>query len=310
MSQNISELYRLSHHTKYLFKHGGISKVLMGIFGAYFYKKLKYSLIDLSKERTIDVHGCKFALKPNDKGISAELLLFGSHEPLSTVQVTSILKPGMTCIDLGSNIGYYVVLESKIVGKNGKVIAIEASPDNYKYLQKNSKLQNFSNIETYNFVLSDHNGKVNFLTKPISNWSRVMSDDEIPEPSDKISRVPMKTLDSFIEEEKIDRVDFARMDVEGYEYNIYQGMHKTIEKFKPALFIEFHLSVLGTEKTKKFLSELKNDGYETNYYTPRLLDNHFLADKKYIQNYSIDEIIQKLDEGSIPIAFTLFLSHI
>jgi len=310
MSQNISERYRLSHHTKFLFKHGGISKVMMGLFGAYFYKKLRYSLIDLSKERTIEIHGCKFALKPNDKGISAELLSFGSHEPLSTDLVTSVIKPGMTCIELGSNIGYYAVLESKIVGKNGKVIAIEASPDNYKYLQKNSKLQNFSNMETYNFVLGDHNGEVNFLTKSISNWSRIMKDNEKPNPSDSISKLPMKTLDSFLEEKKLDRVDFARMDVEGYEYNIYQGMKKTIEKFKPSLLIEFHLNILGKSKTKKFLSELKNDGYETNYYTPRLLDNHFLADKKYIQNYSIDEVIQKLDEGSIPIAFTLFLSHI
>jgi len=279
-------------------------------FIAYFYKKLRYSLIDLSKERTIEIHGCKFALKPNDKGISAELLSFGSHEPLSTAKVTSVLKPGMTCIELGSNIGYYAVLESKIVGKNGKVIAIEASPDNYKYLQKNSKLQNFSNIETHNFVLGDHNGEVNFLTKSISNWSRIMKDDEKPNPSDTISKLPMKTLDSFLEDKKLDRVDFARMDVEGYEYDIYQGMKKTIDKFKPSLLIEFHLNLLGKSKLKKFLYELKNDGYETNYYTPRLVDNHYLADKKYIRNYSLVEILQKLDDDTLPIIFTLYFRHI
>jgi hypothetical protein len=59
-------------------------------------------------------------LIPNDKGISSELLLFRTHEPLSTKILKKLLEH-MTCIDIGSNIGYYALLERKIVGEKGKV---------------------------------------------------------------------------------------------------------------------------------------------------------------------------------------------
>jgi len=307
MGNGRTERYRLINHTKFILKNYGITKFLQGFFLAYIYKKLRSSRVDISKERSIVIHDdCKFVTKPNDKGISIELILYKTHEPLCTKLVSKIIKEGMICIDLGSNIGYYVALESKLVGEKGRVYAIEASPDNFKCLQKNCKLQNFLNIEAYNFAGSDKNGEVNFITKEISNWSRVMREGEVPDSSEIITLVPAKTIDFFVQEKMIKRLDFFRMDIEGYEYNVYKGMKESIKKFKPMLLIEFHVKQLGND-LKKFLNELKNDGYESQYYIPRPLDNQHLDDEKFIEHLTIAGIIEKIEKNLIPIVFTLLL---
>jgi len=206
MGNVATERERLTNHTKFILKHYGITKFFQGFFLAYIYKKLRSSRVDISKERIIVIHDdCKFVTKPNDKGISIELILYKTHEPLCTKLVSRIIKEGMICMDLGSNLGYYAVLESKLVGEKGRVYAIEASPDNFNYLQKNSKLQNFLNIEAYNFAGSEKNGKINFITKKISNWSRVMREGEVPDSSDIITLVPAKTIDFFV----LDNCQFA-----------------------------------------------------------------------------------------------------
>jgi len=307
MGYEITERFRLTNYTKFFLKHYGFATFFRGVFLAYFYKKMRASLVDTSKEKTIIIHGdCKFVTKPNDKGISTELIMYKNHEPLCTKLVSRIIKEGMICIDLGSNIGYYAVLESKKVGKNGRVYAIEASPDNFNCLQKNCKLQNFTNLESYNFAGSEKNGEVNFITKTISNWSRVMREGEEPDPSDIVTKVPAKTIDTFVQESGIKKFDFFRMDVEGYEYNIYKGMKESIKKFKPILLIEFHAIKLG-ENLKKFLIELQNDGYESQNYIPRPIDNQYLANEKFVKHFTISEIIEKFEKKLLPIGFTLLL---
>lgn len=88
----------------------------------------------------------------------------------------------MVCLDIGANIGYYTLLESKIVGKNGRVIAIEPSPVNFPQLQKNIKIQDASNIEAHQLAGGNINGKINFLLDKHSNLSRIVSEDEVISP--------------------------------------------------------------------------------------------------------------------------------
>jgi FkbM family methyltransferase len=295
----------------YFSKHFGISKTLKGIF-FYNYRIFKRQFLDMTKERIIDINGHKFATIPNDKGISEELLMFKTHEPLSTNLFRKILKQGMTCLDVGSNIGYYVCLENKIVGKNGKIIAIEPSPINFKYLQKNVNLQNTTNIELFNFACGKKNGKIDFLVSNRSNWSRVASDDLIDAPPDTILEtisLPIKKLDSFIHEQGINKLDFVRMDVEGYELNILEGMEETLRRFKPLLQIEVHLFILGIESTRNLLNFFKNLGYNISYYIPREMDVPIIGNSKDITTPSFQEIMKDLESDKLPMNFMLFLKH-
>ena len=118
---------------KFIFKNGGFEKSIRAIV-FYLYDKIKRNRIDFKKTRLI-LGKYEIETLQNDKGISTELQIFETHEPLTTHVVLNEIKEKMICLDLGSNIGYYAIIESNIVGKTGKIFAIEPSPVNFPLLK-------------------------------------------------------------------------------------------------------------------------------------------------------------------------------
>jgi len=273
-------------------------------------QKIYTWFLDLS-ERIINVNGSKLHLVPNDEGISTELALFNIHEPLTTKILSNLLLEGMVCLDIGSNIGYYALLESKKIGSSGKVIAIEPSPINFKYLQKNVELENANNIETYNFAAGSEDGRLKFLVSTKSNRSRTIPQDESVSLSnnEKIIEVPVKKLDNLLDEIDTKQLDFLRMDVEGFENYVYEGVRNSIKKFKPMIHMEIHKMYLGSEKTKKFLNDLKEDGYEVMYYIPREMDFPLVGNMRDVKKFKIDKILEMINNKSLPRIFSLFLEN-
>jgi len=290
---------------KDLCKEFGLYKGLK-VWKFYKFIRLKKKNLDLTN-KIVKVNGYNLELLPNDDGISTELALFNTHEPLNTKLFAQNLKEGMICFDIGANIGYYTLLESKIVGDSGKIIAIEPSPVNFKQLQKNIQNENANNVELYQMAGGDKNGTLKFLLDPHSNLSRIISKEESEKISGNIIDVPVKKLDSFLDELSIKSLDLIRMDVEGYEFNILEGMKNSIKKFKPMIQMEVHTRILGNEKTQKLLEWLLEENYEVIYYITRQLDCPSVGDMDDVKHFSIHELINLLSEKQLPTAFLLFL---
>lgn len=280
-------------------------------FYHYGYLAIKKTQLNFSKEETIEVNGYKITVMPNDLlGTSSELRVFKSHEPVTTQLISRELEQGMTCLDIGGNIGYYALLESKIVGKTGKVIAIEPSPENVRYLEKNLKLQNSSNIEVLNIAAGDKDGNLKFLIyEDAANSCMVIPEGQESKYPGKVIQVPVKRIDSLLQEIPLERLDLVRMDVEGYEFHIFEGMLNTIRKFKPIIQLEVHKNIMGKENSKKFLEGLKNEGYEVKYFIPRDIDVPLIGSIKDVKNYSIDKLLKMLEENSLPSFFMLTLKN-
>jgi len=279
--KTLSECKELLHSFEYYIRHHGIKNTIKLLLYRRS-KQMKQRKLDLSQEQIVKVNDCDFCVMPYDQGISAELIMYGIHEPLTTKLVSQNVKKNMVCIDLGSNIGYYASLESKNLAK-----------------------QKFSNSEAHNFALSDIDGNVRFLIKEKSNLSQVIDNDRKHFPGENIIDIPSKKLDSFLLEKSLTRIDFLRMDVEGYEFKIYKGMKETIKKYKPILLMEVHKSVIGIKNIKKFLIEIKNDGYKLQHYIDRAIDEPTLAKEEYIENINMDELFQRLERNFAPSNFTL-----
>lgn len=293
---------------KYLLKVGGPEKIIRALM-FFLYDKIKRNTIDLRQNQKIILNNFKIETLPNDKGISSELLIYGIHEPLSTHLILREVKEGMICLDLGSNIGYYAIIESNLVGKTGKVIAVEPVPINFSLLKSNLNSQNNQNFEVHNFAIGEENGELEFIVSAKSNWSKIRSKDCKVDPNDKIIKVPVKTLDSFFNEKKIERIDFVRMDIEGYEMKILLGSKKILRDFKPKLMIEFHKMYLGDEKTRRFLDELSNLGYEIKYFIPRIYDSPIIGKISDIKNLKIKDVLNQLNKNILPDVFQLILTH-
>jgi len=99
------------------------------------------------------------------------------------------------------------------------------------------------------------------------------------------------------------------MDVEGFEYEVINGMTETIKKFYPLIIMEFHCLLLGKEKAKKLLLKLRDFKYVIKNYFSRDLDYPMIGTIKNAEKISIDRLIENLDSNITPENFTIFLTH-
>ena len=293
---------------KYFLAVGGIKKIWKAVI-FYLYDNIKRKNLDLSQERIVSVLDNKLETISNDKGISSELIIYKIHEPLTTSLIIKKLTKGMHCIDIGSNIGYYAILESSKIGNNGMVWSVEPSPQNFETLSKNVILNQRKNIKCYNIAIGSGNGKIDFLISKKSNWSKIKNESDHIENGDKIIQVDIMTLDSFSEKNEIKKVDLLRMDVEGYERNIIEGSMNFLEKFKPILMIEVHKMIIGNNGTNEFLEKLQLMNYECEYFIPRVFDVPIIGDLNDIKNKSIKELLAINKKYGLPDTFQLVLYH-
>jgi len=199
-------------------------------------KLIKWWIVGLSGKTSAvqKVQGSLMKLNLKDQGIHKDLYLHGIREPQATRYMQSIMQPDWHIVDIGANIGYYALMEARIVKS---VVAIEAGRDNATNLQSNISINQYKNIEVFNCAIGDHNGMINFHVSKACNWNRIASGDDSIDES-----INMYTLDNFIGEAY--PVDFIRMDVEGYELNILNGMRNILEQHRPDMFIEVHRDML------------------------------------------------------------------
>lgn len=272
-----------------IIKESGLKRAIWSFY-SYYYTKYKLKSARSKGNFLVNTHGCPLYVIPNDDGLSSELLVFGSHERDTTDFVSNYLKKDMICVDIGANIGYYSILYSKIVGPNGKVISVEPSPVNYEYLNKNLNLQNNKNFQIFNCACGDKEGNVRFHVDNRGNKCFVLNENEQCKSPENVITVPVQTIEKIVNETNLSKIDFLKMDVEGYEWIALQGGWKIIKKFKPTIQIEIHHKRLGTNITQNLLLKFKEEGYEVIFHDIDGDEGTFFKRKNF-KNYSIDDFI-------------------
>jgi FkbM family methyltransferase len=172
--------------------------------------------------------GYEFFCDISRDGPQRLLFLEGERQVAEARLILQLLKRGFRVVDVGANIGYYVLLLSKGIGPEGKVVAIEPSPENLPELHLNvgrNSLDN--NVEIIEAAVGAVRGRIG-LKQGIN--SGVTSDGSAA------YSVRLDTLDNMIK----DRVDFIKIDVEGFESFVLKGAVDIISKWRPILFVELH----------------------------------------------------------------------
>lgn len=162
----------------------------------------------------------------------------GKYEPHIMDSLRSRIKPGMTFIDVGANKGDHAFLVGRLTGKDGKVIAVEPIPENQHWLKKSLDKNEFDNVELVEAALSDEDGQAQFERGDVSGWGGLLSTREASE--NETIQVRKAALDSLVSELGIERVDAIKIDVEGAEAKVVRGAQKTIERFRPIIWLETH----------------------------------------------------------------------
>ncbi len=191
---------------------------------------------------TKDIYGSKMLLDTEDPGLSADLWRDGTREWNCPQLMQSILKEGMVCIEAGACLGFYALMEAKA---GARVYAIEPNPNNFQILNMAVEMNGYDNITTHNIALGNKDGYNTFMLEHRSNLGRMLRTQarDIPERAiTGVVKVKEQTLDSFVEEQGIERVDLLRFDIESYEVELIEGAQKTLEEMPVGswMFGEFH----------------------------------------------------------------------
>jgi len=133
--------------------------------------------------------------------------------------IRSVLKSDMTVLDIGANVGYYTALAARIVGTRGRVFAIEPYPPNYRRLSAWINDNHATQIHAVNFALGSVPGSAEMFSAFENTDAPVMVAHDQP----AVATVPVRTLDSCLNEWRLDRVDFLKIDVDGSETAVLAG---------------------------------------------------------------------------------------
>lgn len=148
--------------------------------------------------------------------------------------LSTLVKPGDAVLDVGANIGYMALLFSRLVGGQGKVIAFEPASGNYDELSSSLSINLITNVTAVRCAVGDCEGFIGFQ-EALNGRVSIHHGD---------SSVRQAAIDNILVELKVEHVDVIKIDIEGYELRALEGARKTIEKDRPALFLEVHPNML------------------------------------------------------------------
>lgn len=181
----------------------------------------------------------------------------GVYEPLETGVVQANVKKGDVVVDAGANIGYYTLLLARLVGPEGKVIAIEPDPDNFALLKKNVEVNGYHNVELHQKAVSDAAGTVKLYRSMRSAAQHSLAASNQDDP---YVEVEMARIDDLVKAP----IDFMKIDVEGAELGAMRGARELFAKSPNVkIMTEFNPRALNDfgVRTEEYLALLSDYGF-------------------------------------------------
>ena len=189
--------------------------------------------------------GAKIIVDTADVIIAPWLLLDGLWEADVTAWLQATLRPGQVFVDVGANIGYFTVLAGMLVGPEGRVVGVEAHPHVAGILRRNVVMNGLQrHVDTYHRAAWSEPTTLEFhLRVHYSASSSVSSAGEAGLASlhdvEEVVQVQAVPLDELLAE--VPRVDVMKIDVEGAEVRVVQGLERTL-RANPGITIMFEWS--------------------------------------------------------------------
>lgn len=130
-------------------------------------------------------------------------------------------ETGQFVIDVGANIGKYALLASRLVGESGKVIALEPNPRTYSMLAENIALNNARNVIALNLAAWNQHSQLKLYRAKESIGSSAKWDYQLG-----FDIVNARPLSSIMQELGVDHADWVKIDAEGAEREVLEGMQE------------------------------------------------------------------------------------
>lgn len=166
-------------------------------------------------------------------------LMAGDYERAEFAALERVVRPGMTVVDIGANIGLHAVFFGSRIGTAGRVFAFEPEPFNFRFLQTNVARNGLANVECLMQGAGAHAGTLRLYLVAGTVGAHTAAAVEGATAID----VAVVRLDDALRD-RAPRIDLMKIDVEGYEAQVLEGCAATLERDRPTLLIEFSPQLL------------------------------------------------------------------
>jgi FkbM family methyltransferase len=238
-------------------------------FAVRTYRKILYKLGLSPDKPRIDFYGFSFELDLNQAGISRTIYTERIREIDHSTVFKKLIRNKMHCLDLGANIGYYMLFTLAHTSQKSKVLCIEPDARNIKVLTKNIKNNDLgSRVQVIKAAVSNNSGQVSMDITAASNLNKIRfdggADQKQSQGSVSESVVQAVTLDEIYQQ--YGAFESLRMDIEGAESLIFQeNSHKFLKEMPrgAVIFMEIHPEdyMPGLDYMRKALENIKNAGF-------------------------------------------------
>jgi FkbM family methyltransferase len=198
----------------------------------------------------------------------------GSYEPRVAAVLIRYVKPGMSVVDIGANIGYFTMLLASLVEPRGLVVAVEPNPDNIKLMEASRRVNGFDQVLIVQVAAGRH---TDLLSLNVSYSNGVTGELSADHNAIFASHpVPCFALDGLLPKDR--PINLIKIDVEGAELNALIGLSQTIDRNHPVIVSEFSPGALpsisrcsGPEYLRFLIDKgyrigvIEKDGAETDF---------------------------------------------
>jgi FkbM family methyltransferase len=203
------------------------------------------------------------------------------YEPVTFNFLRENLSKGDVYIDCGGHIGLFAIVGARLVGETGRVFSFEPTPLSRSVLEKTVPLNNYQNIVTVRAeAVSRTSGIATFFDTgtEISNANSLVKTDK----QGGSLEVKTVSLDGFVNEHGLQRIDCIKMDVEGSEMDALLGAKQVIEKYRPAISLGLHPFAYNKieERLGEIWDVLKNYRLTVKYEDEQISKDWFVKQTK------------------------------
>ncbi len=221
----------------------------------------------LLQDLEVKLSNYRLALPKRNAGIKEELILYGTHEPFSTNLYQHYLKPGDLIFDVGTNLGYYIMVADQTLKGQCEVHGFEPDPEIFQLAQINSN-QFRARVILNPYAVTDNNGMVSFYSSMIPNWGTIV-------PRDCLMLMDAVTVKGIRLDQYAGNLDLSptvlRMDIEGGELFALRGSVGILPSLR-FIFMELHCLFLEPHELEELFAILSAAGFDRAAWINRYYD--------------------------------------
>jgi FkbM family methyltransferase len=261
----------------------------------------------------VNIGGKKFELTSDDTYL--DQYCADGFEPNMVKLFTAVAGHSEVILDVGANVGCTALLFG---GLCRTVHAFEPSPTTFAFLERNVAMSGLKNITLHNAGLGAEQGEYPLTFAPSNRSGAFVSDQTQASSGHRVEKVLIRRMDEALQSLNVCKVDFIKIDVEGFEGHVLRGATHTLATYRPVVVLELNhwcLNAFQRTSIPEFFDFLRSifpillavDG--SNYLNLHDVSDCYIVMYHHILHLRFLNIVAAFDERNLATFRSLYRHH-